>query len=118
MKAQRSPKSLSGATFYADVPTLDERALEHPYAMKVMEFVAKKSRSLHYPSMHQIVLHLGSQCKVGVNAIDPRSASVALMFAGFVTAEEKHKANGSEYASIKLTAKGWQAIGQTPPLWM
>jgi hypothetical protein len=35
-----------------------------------------------------------------------------------VTAEEKHKANGSEHASIKLTAKGWQAIGQTPPLWM
>lgn len=118
MKAQRAAKSLAGATFYADVPSLDDRALEHPYARIVMEFVAKRIHSLHSPSMHQIVQHLGTQGKTGLNAIDPRSALVSLMFAGFVLAEEKHKANGSEYSKIKLTPKGWDAIGQKPPMWM
>lgn len=119
MRAQRDAKSLAGATFYADVPSLDERALEHPYGMKILEYIGQKSKSLCAPSVVNILAHLGINKDNGSSSIDPRSAVTALLMAGFIVANEtRQKASGSEYSQIKLTAKGWDAIGQKPPLWM
>ena len=119
MKAQRAAKSLAGATFYADVPSLDDRALEHPYGMKVLQYIGSKAESLCPPSVVDILAHLNIAKGNGPSSIDPRSAVTALLLAEFITANEtRQKASGSEYSKIKLTAKGWDAIGQTPPLWM
>lgn len=97
--------------FFADLPPVEARVLEDPFATKVLEAVGDMTERLQkVSSMDQI------NRRMGANNRSLEATTHLLFNAGLLDA--KPAAQGKSYTDFTLTAAGWKAINRDQPFWL
>jgi len=94
---------------WVSIPSVKERAMKMPGAMVVLEKVASEVRGLRTPKAVDLTVSLG-------NGDNIKGAITALIIAGYL--ETIYYGGKGGVSQIGMTDLGWQAIGQTRPLWL
>lgn len=98
-------------TFFEPIPSIEERALALPHMTAILESIAKGHDALHRSVPVYVIWR---RIRLARDTKQRETHIGAAREAGFV---EEIPSSGTVATRLRLTDKGYQAIGRTRPFW-